>query len=88
MTMADKKSGKDLFQYLELYDETAEDYDKFAPLSMGAPGKETLLGCSDLMTRAAKSVLVSFVCHCFGLNSRPTYHGLVVDMNPDLTLIQ
>jgi len=60
--MADKKSGKDLFQYLELYDETAEDYDKFAPLSMGAPGKETLLGCSDLMTRASKSVLVSFVC--------------------------
>ncbi|WAQ93536.1 ARAT1-like protein, partial [Mya arenaria] len=55
--MAGKKSAKDLFAYLALYDENSEDHANFVPLSMGAPGKATLSGCNKLMTEATNSLL-------------------------------
>lgn len=49
-----KRKPKDLFEYLEF---TGND-DDFVPLSMGAPGSETLRGCSDVLLQATKLTLV------------------------------
>lgn len=51
---------KDLFSYLEIFDEEV-DGQSFTALSMGAPGREALAGCSELMTECTKQVLVSRV---------------------------
>lgn len=49
---------KDLFSYLGL---TGHGKD-FVPLSMGAPGTQTLKGCSEVMLKATQLTLVSKLC--------------------------
>jgi len=62
MTHSQKKP-KDLFTYLGL---VGNDPD-FIALSMGAPGKETFKGCSELMIKATEIALVSTE-HCSMFN--------------------
>ncbi|XP_060574846.1 2-aminoadipate transaminase-like [Ruditapes philippinarum] len=52
--MSSKK--KDLFSYLALYDENREGQ-SFVPLSMGAPGPETLRGCSQMLAQSTQLLL-------------------------------
>lgn len=51
-----KQSKRDLFEDLELYNEKEDN--PVIPLAMGAPGKDTISGCKEILLESTRITLV------------------------------